>query len=179
MNMERIRALTLKIGFFEYLAHCGSCWKASRSIKVCADISMRVSSNCGWKTFTRKSSRNEVKVLMTMSELGGTISFNLFKKSNDGGKSIPMLKTLGSIKSLCPVALPSRLVTCIAESSGRLESDTNPGTEDFKINSRSSRSVVSSEDLVFMSESLNIRLFLSRGAREYALPLDDGPCPPR
>lgn len=163
--------LTLKMGFLECCFHSGSCWNASSSMKVCADISTSVSSNCGRKTLIKKSSRNEVKVLITISVPCGTTSFNLFKKSSEGGSSVPILKTLGSTSSLCPVALPSRLVFWAAViSSGLFESETRPGTDDLRMNSRSSLSVVSSDDLVSISASLNILLFLSRGARENTLP---------
>jgi hypothetical protein len=149
-------------------------------MKVCEDISASVSSSCGWKTFTRKSSRNDVRVLMTMSELGGTTSFKRPRKSSDGGSKMPMLNTLGSTSSLCPVALPSRLALVSATlSSALFESDTRPGTDDLRINSRSSRSCAMSGDLVLMSASLNIRLVLSRGAREKALAANDCPCPLR
>ena len=47
---------------------------------------------------------NEVKVLMTMSDPGGTISRSLFKNETDGGSRQPILKTLGSTRILCPVA---------------------------------------------------------------------------
>lgn len=134
---------------------------------------MRVSSSCGWKTLTKKSSKNEVKVLMLISAFDGTTSFNRFKKSSDGGNKMPMLKTLGSTSSLCPVALPSRLVVVLVlTSSGRFESDTSPGTDVLRMTSRSSRSLESSAALVSTSDSLNMRLFRSRGARENALPVD-------
>lgn len=115
---------------------------------------------------------------MTMSEPDGTTSFRRLRKSRDGGNKIPMLKTLGSTSSLCPVALPSRLeLALLVVSWGTFELETRPGTEDFRMDSRLSRSSASSVDFASMSESLNMRLFLSRGAREYRLLPVDLPCP--
>lgn len=150
-------------------------------MKVCADSSTRVSSSCGWKTLTRKSSKKEVKVLMTMSDPGGTTSFNRLRKSSEGGRRMPMLNTLGSTSSLCPVALPSAIVLLLFEDKpfGLFESETSPGTDDFKMKSRSSLSVANSVDLTSMSDNLNILLLRSRWLLWKTLPLEVCPCTPR
>ena len=167
--------ITLKIGFFERSAHCGSCWKASSSMKVWAHKSTSVSSSCGWKTLTRKSSRKEVKVLMTISEPDGTTSLSRVRKSREGGRRMPILKTLGSTSNLCPVALPSCIALLVfAEMPLALfESDTSPGTDDFKINSRSSLSAASSVDLTSISDSLNIlyEVLVTKGWQRWKISL--------
>lgn len=82
-----------------------------------------VSSSDGWNTLTKKSSKKDVKVLSTIPELSscqhtedyaedenypaGTISLMRFRKASDGGSKNPILKTLGSMRSLWPVAAPS------------------------------------------------------------------------
>lgn len=56
------------------------------------------------------------------------------RKASDGGSSRPILKTLGSIKSLWPVAAPSEEVLLSEEeTAGRRDSDTKPGTDAFKM----------------------------------------------
>lgn len=146
------------MGFLECSCHCASSWKVSASMNVCAHRSIRVSSSCGWKTLTRKSSRNEVSVLVTTSDPGGTTSFNRLRNPSEGGSNIPMLKTLGSTRSLCPVALPSCpwLLEFVATPLIRFESDTRPGTEDLSMCSKSSLSEAKVVDVISMSESLNI-----------------------
>lgn len=93
------------------------------------------------------------------STLGGTTSFKRVKKAREGGKRIPMLKTLGSTSSLWPVA--ERSVSL--ESSVALvvtweaTEETRPGTDDLRIKSKSSLSVAMSADLLSVSESLKRR----------------------
>lgn len=103
-------------GFFATVAHWGSWWKASRSLVVWLKRSRMVSSSDGWNTLTKKSSKKDVKVLRTIPELtsvsmymvylegrnypAGTISFIRLRKAREGGSRKPMLKTLGSIRSL-------------------------------------------------------------------------------
>ena len=92
---------------------------------------MTVSSSCGWNTLTRKSSRNDVNVLMAMSECGGTMSFNRSRKDSEGGRSSVILKTLGSTSSLCPATCPSLaiLVSLWLTPDRRWDFETSPGTE--------------------------------------------------
>lgn len=88
-----------------------------------------VSSSCGWKTFTRKSSRNDVRVLIAMSESIGTMSFNRWRKESEGGKSRLMLKTFGSISNLCPATGPSMVKLSLPTPGRRKDFETSPGTE--------------------------------------------------
>src|SRR2546423_14541643 len=94
----------LKIGFGEYFGHCEASENASRSIIHLVQYSVIASSSCGWKTLIKKSSRNEVRVLMAMLELTGTISLRRWRKDNVGGSKRLTLNTLGSTTSLCPAA---------------------------------------------------------------------------
>lgn len=101
------------------------------SISEWAHSSETVSSSCGWKTFTRKSSRNDVRVLFAISESIGTISFSRWRKEREGGKSRLMLKTLGSTSNLCPAAGPStvKLSMLLPTPGRRTDFETSPGTE--------------------------------------------------
>jgi len=77
-------------------------------------------------------------VLSAIPDPAGTISFTRCRKARDGGSRRPMLKTLGSIRSLWPVAAPSE-EDCISEDcAGRRDSETSPGTEALRMASRSS-----------------------------------------
>src|SRR5271155_728072 len=142
--MRDIKAIVpLKIGLGECFDHNGSSEKASRSIIHCVQSSVTASSNCGWNMLMRKSSRKDVSVLIGISELMGTMSFRCCKKASDGGRRIVMLKTLGSMSSLCPAAEISD-----ADRSAELitpvfvrDLETRPGTEVFRISSSSSCSL--------------------------------------
>lgn len=99
------------------------------SMSEWAHCSETVSSSCGWKTFTRKSSRNDVRVLIAMSESIGTMSFNRSRKESEGGKSRLMLKTFGSTSNLCPATGPSMVKLSLPTPGRRTDFETSPGTE--------------------------------------------------
>lgn len=91
-----------------------------------------------------------------ISESTGTISLSRWMKDREGGRRIPILKTLGSSKILCPVPeLP--LVGCGVSLvvAFCLDLETSPGTEDLRISSNSSCSAFISE-LCSISDNLNI-----------------------
>lgn len=71
-------------------------------------------------------------MLIAMSESGGTMSFSLWRKDKDGGSSRLILKTLGSIRSLCPVTGPSVTIAFLLWLAPErlLDLDTSPGTDD-------------------------------------------------
>src|SRR3954454_22983472 len=137
--------------------------------------SVIASSSCGWKTLIKKSSRNEVSVLMAMFELIGTISLRRCRNDNVGGSRRFILKTLGSTTSLWPAAAlsepawhVSRLMPVVPR-----DFETRPGTDDFKMSSKSSCSFFIADDLLSISVNLNIFLCLSRGFRPKTLPLSE------
>jgi hypothetical protein len=67
------------------------------------------------------------------------MSLMRLRNARDGGSRSPILKTLGSINSLWPVAAPSEEVLASDEvAAGRRDSETSPGTEALRIYSRSS-----------------------------------------
>lgn len=93
-----------------------------------------------------------------MSESGGTISLNRWRKPSDGGSSVQMLKTLGSISSLWPATGPLMLLILLSFTPDRLRDfDTKPGTEALRIWSRSSCSVARSVDVKSIPANLNTR----------------------
>ena len=93
-----------------------------------------------------------------MSESGGTISFSRWRKPSDGGSSVHMLKTLGSISSLWPATGPLTLLVLLSFTPDRLRDlDTKPGTEALRIWSRSSCSVARLVDFLSIPANLNTR----------------------
>lgn len=77
-------------------------------------------------------------------------------KERDGGRSRLILKTLGSIRSLCPV--PEFSCLDLDESVVDVfwrDFDTRPGTDDLRISSSSFCSAFISDDFSSTSESLN------------------------
>ena len=90
------------------------------------------------------------------------MSFNLVRKDREGGSRMPMLKTLGSTKSLWPVAERSSFFSfSVSFVAGVVPVAARPGTDDLRMKSRSSFSIANSVDLLSVSASLNIRLFRS------------------
>ena len=74
--MSDMKAIVpLKTGRGEYFGHCGSSENASGSTIHLAQYSVIASSSCGWKTLIKKSSRNDVSVLIAIFEWIGTMSF--------------------------------------------------------------------------------------------------------
>lgn len=79
-----------------------------------------------------------------------------FRKASDGGSKNPILKTLGSMRSLWPVAAPSEDAWASVEVvAGRRDSETRPGTEAFNIDSKSSWSAFISKEVLSVLASLN------------------------
>ena len=146
-------------GLVECLDHCGSFWNASSARKDWVQRSVTVSSNCGWNTLTRKSSRNEVSVLMAISESGGTISVKRCKKDKEGGNRRLTLNTLGSVRSLWPTTGPSvaALLLLLPKSERLRDFDTKPGTDALRIWSRSPCSVARLAAVLSISANLKTR----------------------
>ncbi len=121
-----------------------------------AQRSVTASSSCGRNTLTRKSSRNDVSVLIAISESGGTMSFSLCRKEREGGSRIAILKTLGSVSSLCVAGPAFDTRSVLGRFTERLCGlDTRPGTDVCNILSRSSCSFV--RLLVFWSSSARLK----------------------
>lgn len=103
-----------------------------------------------------KLSKKDVSVLMTISEVRGTMSLIRWMKDSAGGKSRLILNTVGEISSLCPVPEFSRLdrLRSLGEVLWR-DLDTRPGTDERRISSNSSCSAFISDDFLSTSSSLN------------------------
>ena len=126
-------------------------------MKVNMHRSVIASSSCGWNTLIKKSSRKDVRVLITISESVGTISLRRDMKDREGGSKSPILNTLGLIKSLCPVPEWS-LLDCNVSPAAVFWPDfeTRPGTEERSISSNSSCSAFKSD---FWPISDNLKIF--------------------
>lgn len=144
------------MGFAACCRHSGSSWNASRVMYDSAQRSVTVSSSCGRNTLTRKSSRNDVSVLIAISESWGTMSFSLCRKEREGGSMIAMLKTLGSVSSLCVAGPAFDTRSVFGRFTERLCGlDTRPGTDVCNISSRSSCSFA--RLLAFWSSSARLK----------------------
>lgn len=144
------------MGFAAFCRQCGSSWNASRVMYDSAQRSVTVSSSCGRNTLTRKSSRNDVRVLIAISESWGTMSLSLCRKERDGGRRMAMLKTLGSVSSLWVAGPPFDARSLLDRFTERLCClDTRPGTDVCNILSRSSCSFV--RLLAFWSTSARLK----------------------
>lgn len=87
------------------------------------------------------------------------MSFSRWRKDSEGGRREPILKTFGSTRSLWPLTGLSLLVVAVfwlmPERLWDLE--TRPGTEDWRIWSRSRWSEAKSADFSSISDNLNTR----------------------